>query len=160
MRRKTLAPDTGDEQPLSLSEAAHYLVEECRMVLPGIQALFGFQLIAVFNERFDRDLDTPQQCAHLLALALVAIATALIMAPAAYHREVEPQRVTARFLRLSTRLLLFGMVPLAAGVCLDFFLIAQLILRRTWLSALLALALFAVFGALWFWFPRHQRRRH
>jgi hypothetical protein len=27
-------------------------IEEARMVLPGIQALFGFQLIAVFNERF------------------------------------------------------------------------------------------------------------
>jgi len=29
-----------------------HLLEECRMVLPGIQALFGFQLIAVFNQPF------------------------------------------------------------------------------------------------------------
>lgn len=45
-------PPSGTEQPLSLDEAARYLVEECRMILPDIQALFGFQLIAVFNQRF------------------------------------------------------------------------------------------------------------
>jgi hypothetical protein len=39
-----------------LAEAATYLLDECRMVLPGIQALFGFQLIAVFNQRFEQDL--------------------------------------------------------------------------------------------------------
>lgn len=40
--------DSGQEE-LPLSQAAQHLLEECRMVLPGIQALFGFQLIAVFN---------------------------------------------------------------------------------------------------------------
>jgi len=52
---------TSSEQPaksrpawedLPLSKAAQLLLEECRMVLPGIQALFGFQLIVVFNSRF------------------------------------------------------------------------------------------------------------
>jgi hypothetical protein len=42
---------------LPLSKAAQLLLEECRMVLPGIQALFGFQLIAVFNARFAERLD-------------------------------------------------------------------------------------------------------
>ena len=31
---------------------AREAIEEARMVLPGIQALFGFQFITVFNERF------------------------------------------------------------------------------------------------------------
>ncbi len=39
-------------EPLSLTQAAQVLLDECRMVLPGIQALFGFQLIAVFSPRF------------------------------------------------------------------------------------------------------------
>ena len=43
-------------EKLSLPEATSHLLEECRMVLPGIQALFGFQLIAVFNSRFADDL--------------------------------------------------------------------------------------------------------
>ena len=36
----------------NLPELVSHLLEECRMVLPGIQALFGFQLVAVFNQAF------------------------------------------------------------------------------------------------------------
>jgi hypothetical protein len=43
-------------EELSLDSAASHLLEECRMVLPGIQALFGFQLIAVFNQNFGESL--------------------------------------------------------------------------------------------------------
>src|SRR5579871_3943884 len=34
---------------VSLADAAKYMREGCRIVLPGIQALFGFQLVAVFE---------------------------------------------------------------------------------------------------------------
>jgi Family of unknown function (DUF6328) len=53
--------------------------------MPGIQAIFGFQLIAVFNVRF-RDFTSVEQAVHLAALLLIALAIALIMTPAAYHR--------------------------------------------------------------------------
>ena len=70
------------------------------MVLPGVQALFGFQLIAVFNNGFSEKLSHAEQCVHLLALALVAIAGALIMSPASYHRQTNPRAVSADFIRL------------------------------------------------------------
>ena len=38
--------DTGE----SIKDALQQTLEEARMVLPGVQALFGFQLIAVFSE--------------------------------------------------------------------------------------------------------------
>ena len=47
------------------------------MVLPGVQALFGFQLIAVFNESLNRKLS--MRWLHLLALSLITIAGALVM---------------------------------------------------------------------------------
>lgn len=71
-----------EKETLSLADATKYLLEECRMVLPGVQALFGFQLIAVFNTAFSDKLSHGEQSVHLLALALVAIAVALIMSPA------------------------------------------------------------------------------
>ena len=43
------------------------------MVLPGIQALFGFQRIAVFNQGFDEKLTSGEQQLHFLALFLVAV---------------------------------------------------------------------------------------
>ena len=74
---------SGKKEKVSLDSAAKHILEECRMVLPGIQALFGFQLIAVFNERFDGKLSGPQQDLHFAAIALVTLAVAIVMAPAA-----------------------------------------------------------------------------
>jgi hypothetical protein len=45
------------------------------MLLPGIQALFGFQLIAVFNARF-HDFSWIEQVLHLATQLLVAVAIA------------------------------------------------------------------------------------
>src|SRR5215203_2442827 len=95
-----------------LEGAVSHLLEECRMVLPGVQALFGFQLVAVFNQRFT-DLPFGNQLLHLAA---VAISAALVMTPAAFHREVEPHSVSERMLDVSTRLLLASMVCLALGI--------------------------------------------
>jgi hypothetical protein len=49
------------KEKVSLDSAATHILEECRMVLPGIQALFGFQLIAVFNEGFAEKLSSNEQ---------------------------------------------------------------------------------------------------
>ena len=85
----------------SLDQEATFILEESRMVLPGIQTLFGFQLIAVFNQGFGEKLSVSEQRLHLLAFALVAVATPLIITPAAYHRQAERnarQRVDLRAL--------------------------------------------------------------
>lgn len=140
-------------EKLPLSKSVEMLLDECRMVLPGIQALFGFQLIAVFNEGFAAKLAPGEQRLHLLATGLVAIAVALIMAPAALHRQTGAQHVSERFIRTSSRLLVCSMLPLALAICLDFYLVAHLILESTW-SAALGAALFAVFMGLWFGLPR------
>jgi uncharacterized protein DUF6328 len=140
-------------EKLPLSKAVEMLLDECRMVLPGIQALFGFQLIAVFNEGFSDKLGPGEQRLHLLATGLVAVAVALIMAPAALHRQTGAQHVSEAFIRSSSRLLLCSMLPLALGICLDFYLVARMILENRW-SAALAAALLAVFLALWFGLPR------
>src|SRR5205823_10297737 len=84
-------PRQPQSQIESPEERAHSTHEEARMVLPGIQALFGFQLIAAFNTRFT-ELELADRAVHLSALILVALAIALIMTPAAYHRICEPGR--------------------------------------------------------------------
>jgi putative transcriptional regulator len=84
----------GKEEEVSLNTAATHILEECRMVLPGIQALFGFQLIAVFSQGFSEKLSEAQQQLHLAAIVLVVIAIALVMAPAAIHRQTS-QRAAA-----------------------------------------------------------------
>ncbi len=143
-----------DREELPLSKAALYLLEECRMVLPGIQALFGFQLIAVFNSTFSQKLSVVEQRMHLVALGLVAIAAALIMTPAAIHRHIGAREVTDRFIGISTRLLVISMYPLAVGISTDFYLIARIILESSQIAFILSFLLLLTFSMLWFVFPR------
>ncbi|HUQ27149.1 MAG TPA: DUF6328 family protein [Usitatibacter sp.] len=143
-----------ERQELKLSEASQMLLEECRMVLPGIQALFGFQLIAVFNERFSKDLDRFDQHLHMVAITLVALAVALVMMPAAFHRRGGSRQVSDTFIHVSSLLLLASMLPLAMGLSLDFHLIAKLVVGDGRIALVFGLALFAVLVACWFVFPR------
>jgi hypothetical protein len=141
----------------SLSEAVSHLLEECRMVLPGIQALFGFQLVAVFNQRFEQ-IPYVDQVLHLAAVALIALSVGLVMTPAAFHREVEPSAVSERFLKISTLFLLGSMLFLALGISVDFFIIAAMILASRAVPALAAGLLLFALVCLWFVFPFSQRR--
>lgn len=128
------------------------------MVLPGIQALFGFQLIAVFNQGFDSRLSAPLQRLHLAATVLTSIAIALVMTPAALHRQASPRSVSDAFIRLSTRLLVLSMFPLAASICVELYLIGYLVVGSAWI-VLLSVGLAALFMGLWFVLPRFFRER-
>ena len=52
------------------------------------------------------------------------------MTPAAYHRQVERGMVTRRFIDPASRLLTLAMAPLIAGVSIDSYLLARLILGQ------------------------------
>jgi hypothetical protein len=146
-----------EREALSLSKAAEYLLHECRMVLPGIQALFGFQLVAVFSQRFD-ELTGLEQELHLTAIALTTLAIALIMTPAAYHRHRGGREITSAFVIVTRRLLVTSMLPLAVALTLDVFLIALMILERGAAMTLAALTLLTL-GFFWVVFPRVMSHR-
>jgi arginine exporter protein ArgO len=44
-------PPDKDQEHKKRKQCVEFILEECRMVIPGVQALFGFQLIAAFNQR-------------------------------------------------------------------------------------------------------------
>jgi hypothetical protein len=149
----------GAREELSLDRAATHLLEECRTIVPGVQAVFGFQLIAVFNQGFGDKLSSGEQCLHLGAIALVVLAMALVMAPAALHRQAEPRSVSERFLRIASRLMTWSMAPLALGLCLDVYLVARVILGAPPVAAGVAGVLLVVLGTLWYALPRSRAVR-
>ena len=80
------------------------------------------------------------------------------MTPAAYHRQSDVERVTEGFVRISTRLLLASLWPLALAICLDFYLVGRILVGTDpmlWLASIL----FAAFVLLWFVLPRVARLR-
>jgi hypothetical protein len=141
-----------------LEKMAQEAVEEARMVLPGIQALFGFQLIAIFNKSF-RQLALSHQRLHFVAILLIALAIALIMTPAAYHRQVEPGTVSEFFVALASWFVALAMLPLMLGICIEVYLLGHIVLADDFLSGLVAAALLMVFAGLWFAFPYAMRSR-
>jgi len=61
------------------------LLNELRVALPGVQVLFAFLLGVPFTQRFGEVTDI-QKDAYFLTFLCTAIATALLIAPSAYHR--------------------------------------------------------------------------
>ena len=149
-------PRTGDDDhrhALPLSKQVEYLLGECRIVLPGLQVLFGGGV----QRPLPRRPRAPATGVHVLAMALVAVAIAVIMTPAAYHRQAEPKEASEGFVMLSTWLLLASMPLLAVAICLEFYLIAQVVLDGA--AAWIAGGLLALFALLWLVLPRVARWR-
>jgi hypothetical protein len=134
------------------------VLEECRTVVPGMQALFGFQLIAVFSTAFKEVVSFAERVLHLAALLLVAVAIALVMAPAALHRQSEPMSVSRGFIATSSRFLMASMVPLAAGICLDVYVIARVILGTIAGALTVSILLLGVFVVCWRVIPQRAAR--
>src|SRR5690348_8258426 len=111
--------DPDERVELPLDKAVEYMLEECRMVLPGIQTLFGFQLVVVFSDRFQKSVDASGRMLHMGAILFVAIAIALIMSPAALHRRTDPRSVNQRYLATCSRLILASMLPLASAIVIE-----------------------------------------
>ena len=143
----------------SLEEASTHVGGEARMMLPGVQTILGFQLMAVFNTRFEQ-FSHGEQVLHFAAFLLVALTMGLLMAPAAFHRQAEPRMVTSRFVRLSSVLLSLGMVPFTVGVCLDTYLIGRMILREPVPAMIAAIVMLVVLTGLWFGLPLAAGKPH
>jgi hypothetical protein len=145
-------------QPLALKDAIDFALSEARMVLPGIQAIFGFQLIVTFNERFAETLTWPQQLLHLVALVLSGISMALVMTPAAYHRRVQRDSISPRLLGVASVMISSAMITLACGLALDLYVVAVRVTGAALASGAIAAAMLALFFALWIVYPGYARR--
>lgn len=142
----------------SLGDQVSTIEQEARMVLPGIQALFGFQLVAVFNQGFKIYLAPVEQAVHLIALLLVAISAVLVVAPAAYHRQSNHQ-ISEHFVQLSSNFLAWALAPLAVGTCLDIYIVARVILESVLWSCITAGLISLLYAWIWFLFPHLRARK-
>jgi hypothetical protein len=136
----------------TLEEASTQVGGEARMLLPGVQTILGFQLMAVFNQRFEQ-FSPAEQTLHFVAFLLLGLTMGLMMAPAAYHRQAERCIVTERFVKMSSRLLTLSMIPFIIGVCLDTYLVGRMILGDTTSALLAAVGMLIVLIGLWFVLP-------
>lgn len=133
------------------------LLNELRVALPGVQVLFAFLLAVPFTQRFER-LTNAQEDVFFAAFLCTAVATALLIAPSAYHRLRWREHDKEHMLQLSNRLAIAGTIFLAAAIVAVVYLVTDLIfgLAATLAATTLAAILFAW---LWYGLPLVRRVR-
>jgi hypothetical protein len=143
-------------QEEKLSERIDRLMSESRIILPGVQALLGFQFAVTLTDAFER-LSPIATYVHLGALAAMAIAAALLMAPAAYHRIATNGDATDDVLAFANRCVLTAMAVLSVGLSADIFVVVEKTLRNAELGLIAAGTAEVLMVALWFCFPLARR---
>lgn len=141
----------------TLQEEMRNIIEETRVILPGIQALFGFQTIVVFNQRFAELPEFAKDC-HLVSLSMVIIAVALIVTPAVYYRYVGYDYVSMHMLKVSTKMIRAALLFLAVGLSLDMFTVIYTATELVSAGAIGATFSLLLLTGLWFVFPMAARR--
>jgi hypothetical protein len=140
---------TREEPETPLKDRIEEVLMEARMVLPGAQALLGFQVTITLMSAFDR-LDQALKDVHLAALGMTSLSLMLLIAPAAFHRLVERGQNSEEFHRIAGRLLLAAMATLAVGLSCDVVVVVSRVTgSRVGGIASGAFVLVAAFG-LWF----------
>lgn len=123
------------------------LLNELRVVLPGIQVLFAFLLVVPFSQGFV-DTTATQKKVYYASFILTTIATAFLIAPTSYHRLRWRVQDKEHILTISNRLAIIGTGFLALAMsCVVFFITDFLYSGITVLATALVALLFA-----WLWY--------
>jgi hypothetical protein len=144
------------DEKQKLTDKIKHVLTECRVVLPGSQALLGFQFISILTESFDK-LPALSKYLHLASLGLNALAIVLLITPAAYHRLVEEGEETEHFHRFASKVLIAALVPLALSLAGDVYVVVQKVSDSQLLSVVSALVVLAIFWELWFGLTLYRR---
>jgi hypothetical protein len=77
------------------------MLVEARIIIPGGQALLGFQLTVTLTRAFEQ-LPASSKLTHVAALCAVAVAVILLMTPPALHRISFAGEDSVSFFRLGS----------------------------------------------------------
>lgn len=149
--RFSVAEHTGETRNEQLTRNVGELLQELRVAQAGVQILFGFLLSVVFTDRF-HDASGFEKSLHLSAVALAVAATALLTAPAAWHRLLFRTGSRERILTVGNRLVLVGLVCLALAITSTVALIAKVVYGGIAMVVMAVLCVL-IFGILWFAMP-------
>jgi hypothetical protein len=133
------------------------LVQELRIAGLGVQVLFGFLLSLPFTVRFAR-LSQPQRGLYVADVVLSAIATALLVAPVAYHRLVFRRNQKESLIRVANAMALGGLLAVALAISAAVLLVTSYVVPGL-PTIVLCLSVVGIFAGLWLLVPLTQRER-
>lgn len=131
------------------------LLQELRVILPGVQVTFAFLLTVAFMEPFS-EATWFQRSVYFTALVSTGVATAFFIVPTVQHRILWRQGERPLTLKIGNGLLIAGTIFLAVAMNCVIFLVADVVYGRV--PAITATAVMvAVFVAVWYLLPLYRR---
>ena len=127
------------------------LLGELRIALPGVQVLFAFLLAVPFANGFT-SVTSFQKGLYMAVLLCTAIATALLIAPTAYHRIVFRRGRKTEVLAFANRAAIIGLAFLALAMSLAILLITHYLYGAA-TAIPIAVASAVMFASLWYALP-------
>ncbi|MFZ0039845.1 MAG: DUF6328 family protein [Solirubrobacteraceae bacterium] len=157
-RREQHARDDRDETPDErLDRNTIELLNELRVAGTGIQVMFAFLLVVPFNAGWSKTTSF-ERTVYFVTLALVAVATFLLMAPPVHHRLLFRYHEKPYLIALANKLAIAGLVFLALGFTGILVLLSDYVVGGG--AAIVAGVLtLSITGGLWFAVPLVRRRR-
>ena len=132
------------------------ILQELRVAQTGVQILFGFLLTIPMQARFER-LDDVERTLLVVAVLLLACATACIIAPVAWHRALFRHRLKKEIVDASNTFAKAGLAFLGLGITVSIVLMLDLVLAR-WVAITFGVSLAVLLLALWVVSPLLRRR--
>src|SRR4051794_14430834 len=124
------------------------LVQELRVLLPGVQVLFGFLLTVPFSIGF-KSITPGERALFFVAMAATTISAVLLIAPSARHRARFRDRDKEAIVVSSNQLTLASTAFLATAMVAVITLVGQYVYN--WALGAVAGAVTFVLVA-WFWY--------
>jgi hypothetical protein len=145
------------EKETPLAAKIEQMLTEARVVIPGAQALLGFQFTVILTHSFDQ-LPYTFKVVHAIALCCVAFTVILLMTPAAFHRIAFAGEDTEGFHRLGSLFVVAATFPLAIGIAADVYVAISKATDSPLVGAGASGAALVVLLSLWYLQPALLRR--
>jgi hypothetical protein len=142
------APGESDKE--RVDRELRELLEEERVLLPGVELLLGFLISLPFSAA--QEITGLELALYLASLFATSAGLALLVTPTIYHRihfrDVDKEGLVF----LANRLMIGASVLVALGIALAVYLVVESLVGGA-LAALLAAVNAAIFALLWFGLP-------
>ena len=149
--------EPGESEKERLDRELIELLNELRVVLPGVQVLFAFLLTVPFSQGF-QTMTSLQRNVYFVAFLAATAATILLISPTSYHRIMFRKGDKERMIRTSNGLALAGTGFIALAMSSAVFVITDRLFAPT-AGAVTAAVAALVFVLLWYGLPLYRLAR-
>ena len=153
---RTSSDDRDETRAERADRNMNELLQELRVALPGVQVLFAFLFSVPFAARFEKVAPFEEKV-YFATLLCSACATALLIAPSAYHRINFAQGDKAHIVVVANRLAIAGFIVLALAMVGAVLLVLSFVFS-TGLAVAGTVGVAVLIASLWFAVPLARRR--